>query len=82
MSPKNELEHNQCKHKVGPRNDESNRRQLIKPDLPKEQCRIIHEHIESTELLKCLHATSNDFVDDGVECDVGLVENAMNAEQV
>ena len=82
MSPKNELERNQCKHKVDPRNDESNRHWLIKPDLPKERHRIIHEHIESTVLLKCLHAASNNFVDDGVDCDVGLVKNATNTEQV
>jgi hypothetical protein len=79
MSPKDELERNQCKHKVGPRNDESNRHRLIKPDLLKERRRIIHECVESTELLKCLHATSNDFVNDGVECDVSLVENLTSA---
>jgi hypothetical protein len=65
MSPEDELERNQCKHKVGSRNDESNRRRLVKPDLLKERRRIIHERVESTELLKCLHATSNDFVNDG-----------------
>ena len=58
---KNELERNQRKQKVGSRNDESNCRRLIEPNLLKERRGIIHERIESTQLLKQLHATSNDF---------------------
>ena len=61
---KNSLERNQRKHKIGPRYDESNRRRLIKPNLLKERRRIIHERIESTQLLKRLHATSNDCLGD------------------
>lgn len=57
----NILQRKKREDEVRPADNESNRCRLVEPYLLEERCRVIHERIESTELLVRLHAASDDF---------------------
>lgn len=50
---------NQREQKVGSGDDESNGSRLIKPDFSKQGGGVIHQRVETAELLKGLHATTD-----------------------
>jgi len=49
----------QREQKIGSRDDEPNGSRLIKPDFGKQGGRVIHQRVETAELLKGLHATTD-----------------------
>ncbi len=57
----NVLECEEGEDKVRARDDESDRRWVVKPDLLEDSRAIVHESVKARELLECLETTSDDF---------------------
>lgn len=55
----NPLQRDQREQKVGSGDDESNGGRLVEPNFSKQGGRVVHQRVETAELLKGLHATAD-----------------------